>query len=315
MNTQHGAAGEKLPKNLFGYEVLDFIGEGAGSRIYVVSDPVTHQLYALKHVVRETEKDERFLEQLQAEFDVGRKVVDAGLRKSVDLKMNKVGLMRKVSDAALVMELFDGSPLEKHRPSSVRKVIDVFIKVSKAIEGLHKAGYVHCDLKPNNIMLGVNGDVKVIDLGQTCPVGTVKARIQGTPDYIAPEQVKREAVTSKTDVYNFGATLYWTLTGKNVPTLFTLKRGENSFLVDDKIPSPHDLDPRCPEPLSNLVMECVRVRAEKRPEQQDVTRRLEILEFGLQRAAQQHQVALQQAAQQQAAQHLPPTMTSRFAAV
>ena len=127
-------------------------------------------------------------------------------------------------------------------------------------------GYVHCDLKPNNIMLGSDGQVKVIDLGQACKINTVKKRIQGTPDYIAPEQVKCEAVTPRTDVYNFGATLYWVLTGKNLPTLYTMKRSDNSFLVDTKIDSPRDLNPKVPENLSNLVMECVRVNPAKRPE-------------------------------------------------
>jgi serine/threonine protein kinase len=63
--------------------------------------------------------------------------------------------------------------------------------------------------------------VKVIDLGQACAIGTAKSRIQGTPDYIAPEQVKCAAVTPQTDIYNLGATLYWALTGTHIPTLYT----------------------------------------------------------------------------------------------
>jgi serine/threonine protein kinase len=285
MINHSGIPTSTLPKSLFGYEVLDRIGEGAGSKIYVVSDPRTRQLYALKHVVRQHEKDERFVEQLEAEFDVGRKVADPGLRRSLDLKVNRAGLLRKIVDAALVMELFDGSPLEDHRPSSVRQIVDIFLKASKAIEGLHKVGFVHCDLKPSNLLVNQAGQVKVIDLGQTCKVGTVKARIQGTPDYIAPEQVRCEAVTGKTDVYNFGATLYWALTGKNMPTLFTIAKGENSLLSDALIDTPAQLNPDCPEALSNLVMECVKVRAEKRPEQTDVTRRLEVVAYTLQKAA------------------------------
>jgi serine/threonine protein kinase len=55
---------------------------------------------------------------------------------------------------------------------------------------------VHCDLKPNNILINPQGKVKVIDLGQACAIGTKKTRIQGTPDYIAPEQ---EKLASKSD--------------------------------------------------------------------------------------------------------------------
>ena len=317
MAKQLGDPTSSLPKNLFGYEVLDYIGQGAGSKIYVVSDPRTRQLYALKHVVRQHEKDERFVEQLEAEFDVGRKVADPGLRRSLDLKVNRAGLLRKVVDAALVMELFDGSPLEDNRPTSVRQAVDIFLRVSKAIEGLHKAGYVHCDLKPNNVLVNQTGQVKVIDLGQTCKFGTIKSRIQGTPDYISPEQVRCEPVTGKTDVYNFGATLYWTLTGRNMPTLFTIAKGENSLLSDALVETPAQLNPACPELLSSLVMECVKIRVEKRPTQADVSRRLDVMAYGLQKAAVQsahrqqvphnhnhvpHQqpIGLQQAAQQAA---------------
>jgi len=114
----------------------------------------------------------------------------------------------------------------------------------------------------------------------------VKERIQGTPDFIAPEQVKREPITAKTDVFNFGATLYASLTGRNIPTLYTVKKGDNSFLVDDVIPTPREVEPEVPEQLSNLVMECIRTNPAKRPEILDVIRRLEVLEFvGRRRAA------------------------------
>ena len=82
---------------------------------------------------------------------------------------------------------------------------------------MHQMGYVHCDIKPNNILRNDKGEVKVIDFGQSCKIGTVKERIQGTPDYIAPEQVARRPITVQTDVFNLGATLYWALTGKAHP--------------------------------------------------------------------------------------------------
>src|SRR5690606_4017510 len=72
----------KLPENLFGYEVLAFLGEGAASYIYAVSDPASKQIYALKHVLRKTDKDDRFIEQLEAEYEVGRHVRHPALRNS-----------------------------------------------------------------------------------------------------------------------------------------------------------------------------------------------------------------------------------------
>ena len=92
-----------LPKKLFDYDVIDLIGQGAGSLIYVVSQPGTNQLLALKHVVRKTEKDDRFIEQLENEYQVGKELTHPGLRRSIEFKANRT-LLRRVTDAALVLE-------------------------------------------------------------------------------------------------------------------------------------------------------------------------------------------------------------------
>jgi serine/threonine-protein kinase len=270
------------PKSLFGYHVIDLIGEGAGSLIYAVSDPASGQIYALKHVVRDKDKDIRFVEQLEAEHEVGKLVRHPGLRRTIDLKVNK-NLLLKVTDAALILELFDGRPLEFLKPPTTLGLVDVFIKTAKALDALHSLGYVHCDLKPNNILLNEKFDVKVIDLGQAAKQGTKKSRIQGTPDYIAPEQVHCNPVTFRTDVYNLGATMYWALSGKKLPTLYTVSRkGENSFLLDAKIETPTNINPQIPEPLSNLVMECVKTSPVKRPKSMnEVATRLETIRHGV----------------------------------
>jgi serine/threonine-protein kinase len=170
--------------------------------------------------------------------------------------------------------------LDQNPPRLLGPLIQIFIDTSKALESMHQHNLVHCDLKPNNILVSATGQVKVIDLGQACTVGTEKKRIQGTPDYIAPEQVKCRPISIRTDIYNLGATLYWALTGRNVPTLYTVKRQhKNSFLVDDQIPAPSTVKPMVPETLSNFVMECVRSDPRKRPaDMNEVVRRLEIIQ-------------------------------------
>jgi len=275
-----------LPRKLFDYDVIDLIGQGAGSLIYVVSDPRNNQLFALKHVVRKTDKDDRFIEQLENELEVGSQVKHPGLRRSIEFKANRT-LLRRVTDAALILELFDGIPLEQQLPRNLTDVVNAFIQTAQALHALHTAGWVHCDLKPNNILRDNKGQVKVIDLGQAAKNGTVKKRIQGTPDYMAPEQVKCRPVTVQTDVFNFGATMYWALCGRKLPTLFNIKKSDNSFLVDDQMASPRDINPMVPETLSNLVMECVRTNPAKRPQDMvELTRRLEIIEHTLQRKVQ-----------------------------
>jgi serine/threonine-protein kinase len=282
-----------LPRKLYGYDVIDFLGEGAGSVIYAVSDPVTSQVYALKQVVVKTEKDQRFVDQLVNEYEIGSKVRHPMLRRCIDLKVNKT-LLRKTTDAALIMEMFDGVSCEFRPPSDINAAIDIFRQTADALHALNAQGFVHCDLKPNNIMVSSDGAVKVIDLGQACPIGSVKKRIQGTPDFISPEQVRCEPVTIQTDVYNLGATMYWILSGQKLPTLFTLKKGENSFLVADAIPQPHEINPAVPQNLSNLVMECCRTTAAKRPaDMAELSRRLDIIQLTLSGGSQQAAVSAQ----------------------
>ena len=274
-----------MPRRVFDYEIIDCIGAGAGSLIYVVSNEQTHQLYALKHVVKRHEKDARFLEQLQNEFEISQNFSHPALRRSIEMRDDKT-MFHKANQAALVMELFDGESLEGRPRGDVLETLAIFAQVAKGLAALHAMSYAHCDLKPNNILVNAGGDVKIIDFGQACRLGSVKERIQGTPDFIASEQVKREPITAKTDVFNFGATLYASLTGRSIPTLYTVKKGDNSFLVDDVIPTPREVEPEVPEQLSNLVMECIRTNPSKRPELADVIRRLEVLEFvGRRRAA------------------------------
>lgn len=272
-----------LPRKLFDYDVVDLIGSGAGSLIYVVTDPKTRQLLALKHVVRKTDKDDRFIEQLENEYHVGGQLNHPGLRRSLDFKTNRT-LLRRVTEAALTMELFDGVPLETHLPRELTEIVAAFILTSQALGALHAHGFVHCDLKPNNILRDSSGRVKVIDLGQAAKNGTVKKRIQGTPDYMAPEQAKCRPVTFQTDIFNLGATMYWALCGRKLPTLFNVRKAENSFIVDDQLATPRDINPTVPETLSNLVMECVRTNPTKRPQDMaELTRRLEVIDHTLRR--------------------------------
>jgi len=269
------------PNELFGYEIIDTVGQGAGSMIYAASDPESRQIVALKHVVVKCDKDQRFVEQLRAELEVGQKVAHPALRKSLDLK-TKTTWLGKVTEAALLMELVDGTPLDRELPGDLLRLVDCFARTAEALGALHALGYCHCDLKPANILLSASGKTKVIDLGQASRLGTKKQRIQGTPDFIAPEQVKCHAVTQQTDVFNLGATMYWCLSGEKLPTLFTAGKGENSFVVNDQIRTPHEIRPRVPESLSNLVMECVKLQLERRPaDMTEVARRLEVIRFGM----------------------------------
>ena len=253
------------PTTLYGYDVVSRLGEGAGSILYVVCDPKSGQLYCLKHVVRHTEKDLRYIEQLQNEFEVSRHFRHPVLRKCVDLKTTKK-LLGGITEAGLVMELVDGTPLDQLPQSPIPRILEIFLDVAHALGSLHYIKLVHCDLKPSNILVCPDGKVKLIDFGQTCRNGTVKDRVQGTPDFIAPEQVRLKAVSQQTDIFNFGATLYWALTGQRIPTLFNTTKNEWRDVKEQKFPTPRELNPEIPEPLSRLAMWCCKVSLGSRPD-------------------------------------------------
>jgi serine/threonine-protein kinase len=274
-----------MVQKLLNFDVLERLGEGARSTIYAVVDPLTRQTFALKHVVRTEPKDIRFIEQMENEYNISKQFTHPNLRRSYELKINKT-LLLKVAEAFLIMELFVGKALDVHLPPSLIDIIDTFLQTAQGLKAMHVMGYAHCDMKPNNVLRDDKGHVKVIDFGQSVKIGTIKERIQGTPDFIAPEQVARRPISVQTDVFNLGATLYWALTGKHIPTLYTVnKKGENSFLLDTRIDTPQDLNPRVPNALSNLVMECIATNAKKRPADMDqVVTRLELSKHVLTRA-------------------------------
>ena len=266
-----------MVQKLLQYDVLDRLGEGAKSTIYAVLDPATRKTFALKHVVRKEDKDIRYVEQMEQEFEVSRNLNHPVLRKSYDLKITKTLLLR-VTEAFLIMELVTGKTLDNDLPRALLDILDIFIQVADGVRAMHQAGYVHCDIKPINIIRDDQGQIKIIDFGQSARAGTVKDRIQGTPDYIAPEQVVRRPVMPQTDVFNLGASLYWALTGRTIPTLYTVnKQGDNSLLAHDLIQTPLELNPTIPPMLSKLIMECIATSPSKRPaDMGEVIQRLEL---------------------------------------
>jgi serine/threonine-protein kinase len=203
--------------------------------------------------------------------------------------------MLKTAELLMLMELVDGATLEQHRPTSAPKAIEVFKQAAEGLQALHETGFVHCDIKPNNIIVDDAGHVKIIDLGQSCPINTIKTRIQGTPDYIAPEQVLRQTITARTDVFNLGATMYWCLTNRHVPTMIPRTAGEQiGRLERAEFQPPIDIKPGIPKALNALVVSCLETEPASRPtSMREVHDRLNIVLRQLSRGAndQPHRLA------------------------
>src|SRR3954465_5591299 len=133
-----------MAQKLLHYEVLERLGEGARSTIYKVQDPETHRVFALKHVLRAEPKDLRYIEQMETEYEISRQFTHPGLRRSFDLKINKK-MFLQVTEAFLVMEYFDGLPLDVRAPTTVLDTVDAFIQTAEALRAMHSMGYVHAD--------------------------------------------------------------------------------------------------------------------------------------------------------------------------
>jgi serine/threonine protein kinase len=257
-----------------GFTILGRLGKGARSTIYRAKDDEDGSIVALKRVVLERPEDIRVFEQTESEFKISRKIDHPYIRKCFKLK--KIKVFFRVKELLLSMELFDGQTLEECPGLSLGDVLLIFRMVATGLNAIHQNGFVHCDMKPNNILLNKSGTIKIIDLGQSCRIGTTKSRIQGTPDYIAPEQVKRDPLGPRTDIFNLGATMYWALTGKNVPTLIPTKNNGVGLLEKRECQPPHELKPLIPRHVSQLVMNCVQENPSDRPS--DMTEVVSVLD-------------------------------------
>ena len=262
-----------------GFDVVATLGEGAASKLYRVRDKHGKE-FCLKRVVKNSASEQRFIDQAVTEYEVSKQL-DSPLIRKVHKLIRQRALLR-TSEVLVLMELVEGRTLETVKFKGMVGYCKLFHAAAKGLQAMHEVGYVHADIKPNNIMVTTQGMVKLIDFGQSCKNGTVKERIQGTPDYIAPEQVKRQPITPKTDLFNLGATMYWLLTGQRVPTMMPRKdRGETIQLrteeAEKTLQSPNELVPECPPALSNLILECVAKDPKGRPgHMQEVMDRVEI---------------------------------------
>lgn len=262
-----------------GYRILSELGRGAASVIYLAQEEKSTKIWALKDVQRTDEKADRFLEQAEVEYKIAQQLQHETIRKIPRMIKKKKGLLQ-VNRLFLVMELVDGKSMDTYLPKTFEQACQVFRQAAQAMNHMHQKGFVHADFKPNNVIVDDKLRAKIIDLGQSCVVGTVKKRIQGTPDYIAPEQVHRREITPKTDVYNLGASMYWVLTRTKVPTALGK---EDSLLgrIDDTLmerPKPaHELNERIPPKLSELIMQCLEVSPDRRPGMDEVIDRLDLI--------------------------------------
>lgn len=267
-----------LPQ-LTDYELLSVIGRGAGATIHLAQERTSRRQFAIKHVLRRTADDDRFIAQAETEYRVARHFDHPALRKYY--KLIRVRRLLKLRELFLVMEYVDGERLEDQCPERLDDIVLIFIQVAEGLHAMHMAGYAHADIKPNNILLCRDGSLKIIDFGQSCPLGHRKSRLQGTPDFMAPEQVARQRIGHRTDIFNLGASMYWVVTGKWFRTMMPGgPAAAKKISIESRRGSepPHELNPRVPLALSKLIMECCESNPELRPpDMRKVASRLDVV--------------------------------------
>ncbi|HBI42323.1 MAG TPA: serine/threonine protein kinase [Planctomycetales bacterium] len=250
------------------FQVVGTLGSGAHSKILHIRRAADGRNYALKVVPIDGPEEQKFFDQAEHEFRIGQMLDHPSLIKVYALETVKDWRFR-VRKAHLLIEYVNGKTLDVCPRIPIPMLVQVFERVADGMVHMHRRGVYHSDLKPNNIMLSKAGDVKIIDFGLARIKGEVKDRIQGTPEYIAPETAKHKMVNERTDMYNFGATMYRMLTFRLPPSVVSTEDG--GLPIDAKTwkklfkPVDH-YNAKVPAPLCDLVHRCLSYEAVKRPE-------------------------------------------------
>jgi eukaryotic-like serine/threonine-protein kinase len=255
-----------MPTQAIGpFQILGNLGAGAHSKILHIRCSSDGKQYALKVVPIDSKEDRKFLEQAQLELRVGRMLDHPNLVKIHILEQTRNWLWR-VKKAQLLIEYVNGKTLDKAPRLSIGRLVRIFAKIAAGLGHMHGRGVCHADLKPNNILLSRTGDVKIIDYGLAWIKGEPKGRVQGTPEYMAPEQARHGTVTEQSDVYNFGATMYRLVTWRHPPSTVPSADATLDGKTFKALLRPvEELTPQTPKELADLIHHCLEFHAKNRP--------------------------------------------------
>jgi serine/threonine protein kinase len=265
---QHGpVAPSRTPPSVQGwvgpYALLAKIGEGGQGQVYLARSPGGEQV-ALKLLHARVAHIER--EGFLAEASAARRVPGFATARVIDVGLDD-------GRPYLVSEYVHGPSLDqlvrRDGPRSPDSLIRLAIATAAALNGIHGAGIVHRDFKPANILLAPDGP-RVIDFGIARAIErlTTSGGPKGTPAFMSPEQVEGSRATPASDIFSWGATMYFAATGHlafNGPSAWAIA---NRIINDDP-----DLR-MLPEPLQELVATALRKSPHERPSASQLLLRL-----------------------------------------
>ena len=241
------------------YEVVRELGKGAMGVVYLAKDPLIGRLVALK-TIRSAQGDDDEAREFQQRFI--REAQAAGiLNHPAIVTVHDIGQDEATGINFIAMEYVEGQNLKEvlsqGRALSFDQIGEVIAEVAEALDFAHSKGIVHRDVKPANIILLEGNRTKITDFGiaKIASGGanlTSTGQFLGTPNYMAPEQIKGAPVDGRTDIFSLGICLYECLTrrkpfGGDSLTSISYK------IVHEGFPSLREINPQIPEGYEEVV--------------------------------------------------------------
>lgn len=245
------------------YEILEKIGSGGMSEVYKAKCHKLNRLVAIKVLKSEFTSDATFVSKFKMEAQAA-----AGLSHP-----NIVNIYDVVDEGDIhfiVMELVEGITLKSYITKKghldVKEAIGIAIQVASGIEAAHEQHIIHRDIKPQNMLISMDGKVKVADFGIARAVSSQTmnaATVVGSVHYISPEQARGGYSDERSDLYSLGITMFEMVTG-HVPF-----EGDNTVTValahlEDPMPDPRTLNPDVSPSLARIILKCTEKRPERR---------------------------------------------------
>jgi serine/threonine protein kinase len=197
------------------FRILELIKRSGMSTIFKAMDYGTGQTVALKVPHMELESDPAYFSRFEREAEIAKKLDHPGILKIIPIEDK--------SRPYIVMEYLEGETLDRvlhrKRPSPGSEALALVSRLCEILDYMHQRDVVHRDLKPGNIMVCNDGSLRIIDFGiakdfamRRVTFGGFSPKM-GTPDYMAPEQIKGKRGDARTDIYSLGVILYEMATG------------------------------------------------------------------------------------------------------
>jgi len=246
------------------YEIKELLGSGGMSVVYMGLDTLLNRRVTIKVLRDQFASDADFVRRFHREAQAVASLSHINIVSIFD-----VGFEENLH--YLVMEYVDGQNLKEYIRQQVKlpaaEALPITLQILDALQHAHEHGVVHRDIKPHNILLAKNGQVKVTDFGIARAVSeatvTFNGNMVGSVHYISPEQALGAEIGPQADIYGAGVVLYEMLTGK-LP--FT---GDNPISVamqhiQQEVEPPHLLVPEIPAALSAIVCRAMAKKKETR---------------------------------------------------